>query len=214
MPYKLRKAPRKELYWVVAVDGSHKSIQPLPLERAKAQMRALYSRESGYPALRRGGDEPVEVEKEPVVVEASKSAPSFPEVIGEVEPYISRSDVDDAKYSGDGIMDVLRNESSGVKKGTNYLKTGFEDTKKGNFDKLSNIGNLLSLGQQFAKRSGISGGSYYPEQYDTYPITIRKPTGWKSPAILKLTERRAVELSRLDEATRRSLGFSSRGDIV
>lgn len=45
MPYKLRKAPKRELYWVVAIDGTHKSRDPLPLERAKAQMRALYAAE-------------------------------------------------------------------------------------------------------------------------------------------------------------------------
>lgn len=48
MPYKLRKAPNQEKYWVVAQDGSHKSKDPLPLERAKRQMRALYAAEGGY----------------------------------------------------------------------------------------------------------------------------------------------------------------------
>jgi len=43
MPYKLRKAPKRDLFWVVGEDGSHKSKDPLPLERAKAQMRALYA---------------------------------------------------------------------------------------------------------------------------------------------------------------------------
>lgn len=43
MPYRLRKAPNKNLYWVVGEDGSHKSLEPLPKERAQAQMRALYA---------------------------------------------------------------------------------------------------------------------------------------------------------------------------
>ena len=47
MPYKLRKAPRRELYWVVAEDGSKKSKDPIPLARAKAQMRALYASMDG-----------------------------------------------------------------------------------------------------------------------------------------------------------------------
>lgn len=46
MPYKLRKAPKRNLYWVVGADGSKKSKDPIPLERAKAQMRALYAAES------------------------------------------------------------------------------------------------------------------------------------------------------------------------
>ena len=43
MPYKLRKAPKRDLYWVVAEDGTHKSKEPLPKSRAQAQMRALYA---------------------------------------------------------------------------------------------------------------------------------------------------------------------------
>jgi hypothetical protein len=46
MPYKLRKAPKRDLYWVVAEDGTKKSKEPIPLERAKAQMRALYANEN------------------------------------------------------------------------------------------------------------------------------------------------------------------------
>lgn len=48
MPFKLRKAPKKDLYWVVGPDGKHHSKDPLPKERAKAQMRALYAAEGGY----------------------------------------------------------------------------------------------------------------------------------------------------------------------
>ncbi len=43
MPYKLRKAPNKNLFWVIAEDGRHMSQDPLPRERALAQMRALYA---------------------------------------------------------------------------------------------------------------------------------------------------------------------------
>jgi hypothetical protein len=48
MPYRLRKVPRKDLYWVVGQDGKHFSKEGLPLERAKKQMIALniaYSKE-------------------------------------------------------------------------------------------------------------------------------------------------------------------------
>ena len=48
MPYKLRKAPKQEKYWVVGEDGTKKSKDPLPKARAEAQMRALYAVESGY----------------------------------------------------------------------------------------------------------------------------------------------------------------------
>jgi hypothetical protein len=47
MPWKLRKAPNRPLYWVVDDSGKKYSKDPLPLERAKAQMRALYANEGG-----------------------------------------------------------------------------------------------------------------------------------------------------------------------
>ena len=47
MPYKLRKAPKRDLYWVVNKDNGKKySKDPLPIDNAKAQMRALYANES------------------------------------------------------------------------------------------------------------------------------------------------------------------------
>lgn len=45
--YRLRKAPKRELYWVIAEDGTKKSKEPIPLARAKAQMRALYASMKG-----------------------------------------------------------------------------------------------------------------------------------------------------------------------
>lgn len=48
MPYSLRKAPKKELYWVVGINGKKHSILPMPKARAEAQRRALYAAENGY----------------------------------------------------------------------------------------------------------------------------------------------------------------------
>ena len=49
MPYHLRKAPRKNLFWVVNADSGKKySSNPLPRERAEAQRRAIYASENGY----------------------------------------------------------------------------------------------------------------------------------------------------------------------
>jgi len=46
MPFKLRKAPKRDLYWVVNKEtGKKHSKDPLPKERALAQMRALYASE-------------------------------------------------------------------------------------------------------------------------------------------------------------------------
>lgn len=49
MPYKLRKAPGRDAYWVVNPSTGHKhSRSPLPYARARAQMSALYAAEQGY----------------------------------------------------------------------------------------------------------------------------------------------------------------------
>jgi hypothetical protein len=53
MPYKLRKAPRRDLYWVVGESGRHLSKEPLPLDVAKRQLIAVNI------ALHRGGAVPV-----------------------------------------------------------------------------------------------------------------------------------------------------------
>ena len=48
MPYKLRKAPKRELYWVVTTEtGKKHSKDPIPLEKAKAQKRILESALTG-----------------------------------------------------------------------------------------------------------------------------------------------------------------------
>jgi hypothetical protein len=53
MPFKLRKCPKKDLYWVVNKDTKQKySKEPLPKERAEAQMKALYA---NVPDARGGG---------------------------------------------------------------------------------------------------------------------------------------------------------------
>lgn len=42
MPYKLRKAPNKPLYWVITIEtGKKHSKLPIPMEKAKAQLRIL-----------------------------------------------------------------------------------------------------------------------------------------------------------------------------
>jgi hypothetical protein len=53
MPYRLRKAPNRNLYWVVGEDGTKHSKDPIPRERAEAQIRALYASENKN--TKRGG---------------------------------------------------------------------------------------------------------------------------------------------------------------
>ena len=77
MPYKLRKAPKKELYWVVNKEtGKKHSLEPLPRQKALAQMRALYAVEKGYTL--RGKGEESESESE---VEVDDTPRFFDEVI-------------------------------------------------------------------------------------------------------------------------------------
>lgn len=49
MPYKLRKAPKRELFWVVNTDtGKKHSIEPIPRDRAQRQMNLLRGVEHGF----------------------------------------------------------------------------------------------------------------------------------------------------------------------
>jgi len=45
--YKLRKVPRRDLYWVVDSRGRHYSEEGMPKARALAQQRALYAAAGG-----------------------------------------------------------------------------------------------------------------------------------------------------------------------
>lgn len=59
MPYKLRKAPKKELYWVITIDtGKKHSKLPIPLDKAQAQMRVLEATLKGGVRLPRGMHNP------------------------------------------------------------------------------------------------------------------------------------------------------------
>ena len=54
MPWKLRKAPRKEEYWVVnKLTGKHYSHDPLPKETAIKQMRQLYRLDGEEPPTKK-----------------------------------------------------------------------------------------------------------------------------------------------------------------
>lgn len=46
--FRLRKSPRKDLYWVVGEDGRKYSRLPIPKSRAEAQRRAIYATLNGY----------------------------------------------------------------------------------------------------------------------------------------------------------------------
>ena len=46
MPYRLRKAPKRDLYWVIDDKGKHYSKDPLSKDRARQQQKALYAAES------------------------------------------------------------------------------------------------------------------------------------------------------------------------
>ena len=55
MPYALRKAPKRDLYWVVSKPSGEKhSQEPITKKKAEAQMRLLYAVESGYKPSKSG----------------------------------------------------------------------------------------------------------------------------------------------------------------
>lgn len=218
MPYVLRKAPKRELYWVVAKDGSHKSIEPLPLERAKAQMRALYAREFGYPPLRKSGGAKGRTASEEELRnifqayrEGRKYPPSPPRSPPPRTPPTKpkrksppkQKEIYKKAKEGQGGAEVEQEEVPilEVSKSAPSFPIGIPEVEP-------------YISQQDVKDVEYSGGSYYPEQNRTQPVRIRKPTGYKSPAICRLAERRAVEKSMLDEDTRRRLGLITRGHLV
>ena len=45
MPFRLRKAPKRDLYWVVDDTGKKYSKDPMPKEKAREQQKALYAAE-------------------------------------------------------------------------------------------------------------------------------------------------------------------------
>lgn len=55
MPFVLRKAPKRDLYWVVTKEtGKKHSEEPITRKKAEAQMRLLYAVESGYKPSKSG----------------------------------------------------------------------------------------------------------------------------------------------------------------
>jgi len=57
MPFRLRKAPKKDAYWVVDDKGKKYSKDPMPKEKARQQQKALYAAEGRGELRGRGDDE-------------------------------------------------------------------------------------------------------------------------------------------------------------
>ena len=57
MPFRLRKAPKKDAYWVVDDTGKKYSKSPMPMEAARRQQKALYAAEGRGELRGRGDDE-------------------------------------------------------------------------------------------------------------------------------------------------------------
>jgi hypothetical protein len=127
MPWKLRKAPKKDLYWVINKEtGKKHSKEPLPKERAEAQMRALYA---NVPDAEKGGF------SFPKGFHIDKGRPN-----PEMWSYDYLNKKGGAKYkwgdiplyfddmNGSGVLDTLKNKYKEIKDkgaafltGTNYV---------------------------------------------------------------------------------------------
>ena len=80
MPYKLRKAPNRDLYWVVDNIGHKYEKEPIPLERAKKQLTALHINTGHGICMSRGrvAPDPIGLEhlrRNPVRREAQRHEP-------------------------------------------------------------------------------------------------------------------------------------------
>jgi hypothetical protein len=100
MPYKLRKAPNRDLYWVVGEDGKKHSKEPIPKERAEAQMRALYSamnKEGGaIPSQYVANLSPAEKKKQIALINKSKK--DYEKGVIEDRPTVSDKPTKRSKY--------------------------------------------------------------------------------------------------------------------
>lgn len=100
MPYKLRKAPNRDLYWVVGEDGKKHSKEPIPKERAEAQMRALYSamsKEGGaIPSQYVANLSPAEKKKQIALINKSKK--DYEKGVIEDRPTVSDEPTKRSKY--------------------------------------------------------------------------------------------------------------------
>ena len=155
MPYKLRKAPNRDLYWVVSKDtGKHFSKEPLPKERAMAQMKALYV---NVPEARGGGPIPErnilqQIAKQSYQSDAAKR-------IGEFELVRATPTLKFYKDNGNTIIVGIR--------GT--VPTDFEDVKA---DGMIGIGQLESSNRYTRDLSTLQQfqTEFPPSRYDYYGV--------------------------------------------
>lgn len=119
MPYKLRKARGKDLYWVITkATGEKHSNDPLPMERAKAQMRALYANESEKGGIiMKGRPQDVPGYREPVKYGRPQDQPYYKERM--MRDVVNRESMD-----GSGLFD---DAYDWVKNKVNATRDEFKD---------------------------------------------------------------------------------------
>lgn len=92
MPYKLRKAPNKELYWVITIEtGKKHSKQPIPKEKAQTQLRILEAVELEGGVLGFVGKYTDMVQKD--YMEAYKKNPTLPK-LEDVRQHLNNKDLE------------------------------------------------------------------------------------------------------------------------
>ena len=99
MPYKLRKAPKRPLYWVVSKESGRKhSLEPIPLKRAQLQMKALYR------AMNLKGGRGAPVTNTPV---ANDGMEADDEAIGEEDEAIAQPEAEGMAPQMDTIPHII-----------------------------------------------------------------------------------------------------------
>ena len=155
MPYRLRKAPKRDLYWVVSTEtGKKHSNEPLPRERAEAQIKALYA---NIPEARGGGPIPDRNILQQLATQSYQDVPA--NRIGQLELVRATPTLKFYKDNGNTIVVAIR----GTK------PTDADDVKA---DAMIGLGQLESSNRYMRDLNTIQQfqTQYPPSQYDYYGV--------------------------------------------
>lgn len=136
MPYRLRKAPRRDAYWVVDDTGKHYSKDPLPKERAREQQKALYAAE-GRKGLRGGTELEKQLHKKRMLRRAKRDIErdiaEQQQTLTDIPPGLTLEELDapylriaqERLFERMRDMELLRPEYAEAKKGVKYRFHGY-----------------------------------------------------------------------------------------
>ena len=203
MPYKLRKAPRKELYWVVNTETSRRySKEPMPKEKAQSQMRALYANEKqgGSDCGCGGGDECI-----------TKTGGSYANILQEIKKTMKNQNVPpevleaaakrtkEAKEKRDAFFKKVNEDHMKVAQDAEKERKMLEGKKKEYIEELRDLGKETMNELMKEKKSGGA---------KTHKQNVLKALGLKDTghSLKELAEASGVPKEILQQVYNRGIG--------